>query len=153
MEQQRFGNHYVLRLDPGDEIMGTLKQFAEQEGVRGGFFFALGAFSRARLRYLNMKTKQYEDINIDEQVEVVSLLGNVAMLPDGKHKVHMHASVADENGRTYSGHIGDAEVRPTLEVFLTKLDGELRREEDEESGMEVLALGQAQAQAQARRAA
>lgn len=153
MEYQRFGSHYVMRLEPGDEVMSTLEQFVEQEDMRGGFFFALGAFSRARLRYLNMKTEKYEDIPIEEQVEVVSLLGNVAMLPDGKRKVHMHASVSNEQGRTFSGHIGDAEVRPTLEVYLTKLDGELRREKDEETGMEQLALGHSLAQGQARKAA
>jgi predicted DNA-binding protein with PD1-like motif len=140
MNYQRFGSQYVLRLDPGDEVMETLERFVEREAVRGGYFQAVGAFRRARLRYLNMKTKKYEDNTFDQQLEVISLLGNVAVEPDGSRKVHMHAAVGDEDGRTYSGHVGEAVVTPTLEVFLTVLDGELRREKSDETGMSALAL-------------
>ncbi len=54
--------------------------------------------------------------------------------------IHMHTAVADGQSRTYSGHIGNGYVRPTLEVFLTRLEGELRRTKDEATGLELLDL-------------
>jgi predicted DNA-binding protein with PD1-like motif len=97
VEYQRFGNHYVLRLDPDDEVVATLQTVVEREGIRGGYLQALGAFRRARLHYLYMQRGQYEDIDIDEQVEVVSLLGSVAIAGDTP-RVHLHAAVANEQG-------------------------------------------------------
>jgi predicted DNA-binding protein with PD1-like motif len=121
--------------------MATLLDFFDREDVRAGYFLAFGAFSRVRLRYFDVGTKQYRDHEVNQQVEVVSLLGNVARV-DGKPMIHMHAAVADGQSRTYSGHIGEGVVRPTLEVFLTKFEGELRREKDPISGLELLALPQ-----------
>jgi len=144
MEFERFGNHYVLRLDPGEEVMATLLAFADREDIRGGYFLAFGAFSRVRLAYFDVALKQYDENDVDEQVEVVSLLGNVAR-ENGRPAIHMHAAVGNEHARTYSGHLRQGIVRPTLEVFLTKLDGEIRRAHDPDTGLELLALRQAAA--------
>src|SRR5206468_1792551 len=101
---------------------------------------AFGAFSRVRLRYFDVQRKQYQDHTVDRQVEVVSLLGNIARA-GGKPALHLHVSVGDDEQRTYSGHLGEGVVRPTLEIFLTKFDGELRREKDPSTGLPLLALG------------
>lgn len=141
MEFERFANHYVLRLEPGEEVMSTLLDFVDRENIRGGYFLAFGAFSRACLRYFDVNRRQYVDHDVNHQVEVVSLLGNIARM-DGQPKIHMHGAVSDEQLRTFSGHIGEATVRPTLEVFLTKFDGEVRRAEDPATGLDLLALRQ-----------
>jgi uncharacterized protein len=139
MEFERFGDHYVLRLDPDEEVMATLLDFVGREDIRGGYFLAFGAFCRVRLRYYDVYDKQYSDHDLNQQVEVVSLLGNIAR-ENGKPIIHMHAAVADGLSHTYSGHIGEAVVRPTLEVFLTKFDGEIHREPDPATGLTRLAL-------------
>jgi predicted DNA-binding protein with PD1-like motif len=141
MEFQQFGNQYVLRLLPGEEVMNTLLAFIMRQDIRGGYFMAFGGFSRVHLRYFDVAERQYRDHAVDGQVEVVSLLGNVSRV-DGEPQIHMHAAVSDVSGRTNSGHIAEGLVRPTLEVFLTKLDGELRRARDPVSGLELLALGE-----------
>jgi predicted DNA-binding protein with PD1-like motif len=76
---------------------------------------------------------------VDQQVEVVSLLGNVAR-KDGKPKLHLHGAFGDRNAKTYSGHVVEAFVNPTLEVFLTDLGRELRRERDARTGLDLLVL-------------
>ena len=47
MEWARFGNQYVLRLMPGEELMETLCDFVEREEIPGAYFLAFGAFERA----------------------------------------------------------------------------------------------------------
>ena len=139
MEYQRFGNQYVLKLDPGEEVMSALVNFASSENIRGGYFMAFGAFSKVKLRYFDVQSDQYKDHELDQQVEVVSLMGNIALV-DGHPMIHMHTAVADGQNRTYSGHIGMGIVRPTLELFLTRLDGEIHRTKDPETGLELLDL-------------
>ncbi len=139
MEYQRFGHQYVLRLDPGEEVRPTLLDFVRREDIRGGFFVAFGAFGRLKLQYFKTSLKRYEDHEINQQVEVVSLLGNIAR-ENGKPVIHMHAAVADEQLKTYSGHVSDGTVRPTLEVFLTSFEGEIRRGHDSTTGLELLVL-------------
>lgn len=139
MEYQKFGNQYVLKLAPDEEVMSTLVEFVSREVIRAGYFMAFGAFSKVRLRYFDMKSDQYKDHEVDQQVEVVSLMGNIA-IAEGKPMIHMHAAVADGQSRTFSGHIGEGYVSPTLEVFLTRLEGELRRTKDPDTGLELLDL-------------
>ncbi len=143
MQFQRFGTHYVIKLDPGEEVMASLRSFALHEDIRGAYFLAIGALSRVRLRYFDVAQKRYLDRELDEQVEVVSLLGSIARDGGGQPVLHVHVSVSDAQTRAHNGHLSEAVVRPTLEVFLTKLDGEIRRERDPETGLELLALPQA----------
>jgi uncharacterized protein len=139
MQAQRFENQYVLRLEPGEEVTATLCDFVRGEGIGGGYFVAFGAFSRVLLQYFDMVSLEYEDNPVERQVEVVSLTGNIAWKGNDP-KLHIHAALGDRDGGTCSGHLTEGVVRPTLEVFLTRLDGELRREKDPDTGLDLLAL-------------
>ncbi|HEU4753935.1 MAG TPA: PPC domain-containing DNA-binding protein, partial [Armatimonadota bacterium] len=145
MESQRFGNRYVLRLMPGEELRETLTAFADSHDIRGGYFVAFGAFCRATLQYFDIESRQYRDNEVNCQVEVVSLTGNIARGESGT-VLHIHGAFGDAQARTYSGHVAKAVVRPTLELFLTDLGGELRRKKDPETGLELLALAPDEAQ-------
>ncbi|MBW3624369.1 MAG: DUF296 domain-containing protein [Armatimonadetes bacterium] len=142
MQFQRFGQHYVLRLMPDEEAMTVLKEFVRREEIRGGYFIAFGAFRRVKLQYFDIEKRKYLDNAVDRQVEVVSLMGNIAQAGNGETKLHIHGAVADSEMKTYSGHLDEGIVRPTLEVFLTRLDGELLREKDPETGLDLLSLPQ-----------
>ena len=141
MQFDRFGPHTVLRLQPGEEVVSLLKAFVGREEIRGGYFIAFGAFSRVRLRYFDPESKQYRDNEVSQQVEVVSMMGNIACKEDGSPMLHIHVAVGDRHGKTYSGHLGEGTVDPTLELFLTKLDGVLHRQKDSATGLELLSLG------------
>jgi predicted DNA-binding protein with PD1-like motif len=141
MRFRAFGGHrpYVLRLDEGEELIGTLERFLEEQRIRLGYFIAFGGFSAVELRYFNVRTRQYQTRPIDKQLEVVSLLGNIAVM-DGRPKIHAHCVVSDEREETFGGHLGKGVVKPLLEVFLTAIDGELTRVHDEATGTAILQL-------------
>jgi len=145
MRWERFGDHYVLRLETDEEAVSTLKAFVGEEEIRGGCFIGLGAFRRVRFRYFNAESKAYEDNAIERQVEVVSLMGNIAQGDDGSPRLHIHGAAGDREGRTFSGHLAEGIVRPTLELFLTQLSGRMRREKDPATGLELLSLGRSYA--------
>jgi len=139
MEFEQYGSQYVMRLDPGEEVMAVLRDFAARWDIRDGCFQGIGAFSRVQLRYFDVRENRYKPNDLDEQVEVGSLLGSIAR--DRTTPVlHVHASVADAQARSHSGHLSAGVVRPTLELFLTAFSKPLRRQKDPATGLELLAF-------------
>ena len=74
---------YIVVCDPGDEAFGVLTQFARAQDLEAAQITAVGAFSRAIVGWFDRATKQYRRIPVDEQCEVLSLIGDVAEGQDG----------------------------------------------------------------------
>lgn len=130
---------YAIVFDQGDEVVSGLKRFARDNGLSASHFTAIGALQSVTLGFFDWEKKDYEKIPIDEQVEVVSMVGDVS-LKDGEPKVHTHLVVAGRDGRAFGGHLLEAHVRPTLEVVLTESTGEMQRNFDETSGLALIDL-------------
>ncbi len=139
MQYAQYNDHYVVRLDEGEEAVASLRRFLVERGILGGYFLAWGSFSRLKLRYFRPAEREWKEWTLDRQVEVASLVGNISTL-DGEPTIHAHMVVGDESFQTYSGHLAEGMVRPMLEVFVTPFVGELRRAWDEERGLAVLDL-------------
>ena len=137
------GETYVLVFDKGDEVMESLDRFASEHQLTAGHFTAIGAFSDVTLGFLDPETKEYEPIRIDEQVEALSLVGDIS-LEDGDPRVHAHVVVGKRDGQAYGGHLLEAHVWPTLEVVLTESPAHLRRRIDPETGLPLIALEDSQ---------
>lgn len=128
---------FALILDRGDEAVAELERFATTEGLAASRLTAIGAFERVTLGYFDWERKDYLRIPVDEQVEVLSLVGDIALL-DGRPKLHAHVVLGLRDGRTRGGHLLSAEVRPTLEVVLTDSPAHLRRVYDPASGLALI---------------
>lgn len=130
---------YAVIFDTGDEVMAGLQRFAADNTLSASRFTAIGAFQSVVLGYFDWEQKDYLRIPVDEQVEVLSLVGDVA-LDGGKPRIHAHAVVGLRSGETRGGHLLEARVRPTLEVILTESPGYLRREHDKGSGLALIRI-------------
>jgi uncharacterized protein len=129
---------YAVILETGDEVAGCLKSFAEENKLSSSSFKAIGALSGARVGWFNWETKKYETAaRFDEQIEVLSLIGDVA-LQDGKPVVHAHLIVGRKDGTAHGGHLLEAHVRPTLEIILTESPQSLRKKIDADSGLALI---------------
>ena len=128
---------YAVVLDTGDEVIGELGNFVREQEVEAASLTAIGAFSRAVLGYFQWETKQYEKITVDEQVEVLSLLGDVAVGDQGP-TLHLHAVLGKADGSVVGGHLIEAYVRPTLEVILIQPPSYLRKRKDPETGLALI---------------
>lgn len=128
---------HALVFDTGDEVIAEMTDFAKRQELSASHFTGLGAFSDVVLGFFNFEKKDYDRIVIDEQVEVVSFVGDVT-LADGEPKLHPHVVVTKRDGTAHGGHLLQAHVRPTLEVVITETPVHLRRKVDEETGLPLI---------------
>jgi predicted DNA-binding protein with PD1-like motif len=131
---------FALVFDRGDEVLSELTRFAREQQLSASRITALGAFERCTLGYFDWERKDYLRIPVDEQVEVVSLVGDVA-LDRGEPKMHLHVVLGRRDGSALGGHLLEARVRPTLEVLLVDSPSYLRRDLDEASGLALIKIG------------
>ena len=131
---------FVIILEAGDETMDCLRRFAAEEGIDAASFKAIGAFATATLAFFDWETKEYLPIPVEEQVEVASLTGDIALGPDGEPAVHVHAVLGRRDGSAVAGHLQRGIVRPTLEIVLTENAGPLRKQLDPESGVALIRI-------------
>ncbi|MEX3858220.1 PPC domain-containing DNA-binding protein [Paraburkholderia sp. BR10923] len=135
------GRTYVVVFDTGEEAVGGLKAFAGDNGIEGARVSAIGALQCGVVAWLNWETKTYEPISVDEQCEVISILGDVAKGDDGRPSLHLHGLLGLKGGRTVGGHIQELHVRPTLDVMLVEAPAHLRRTSHSElGGIALIAL-------------
>jgi uncharacterized protein len=128
---------FALVLATGDEAMEKIASFARDREMGAAQFTAIGAFSRVVVAYFDWPTKKYRNIHIDEQVEVLSLIGDIT-LENGTPKVHAHVVIGKSDGTAHGGHFVEGLVRPTLEVLLTETPAHLRRRFDQQSGLALI---------------
>ncbi len=106
--------------------------------MAGSSFKAIGALSRAKVGWFNWETKEYETAaELDEQVELLSLIGDIAVLDKGP-QVHAHMVVGRRDGTAHGGHLMEAVVRPTCELILTENPTHLQKHIDPESGLALI---------------
>ncbi len=130
---------FAVIFDTGDEVVAGLTTFAEQQQLAASQFTAIGAFSKVLLGYFKLDARDYQHIPIHEQVEVLSLMGDIA-LKDGRPRLHAHVVVGKSDGTAHGGHLLSATVRPTLEVVLVESPAHLRRETDEATGLALIRI-------------
>jgi predicted DNA-binding protein with PD1-like motif len=129
---------YAVVLDTGDEVIASLTRFVREQEVEAASVTGIGAFLDAVLGYFDWQTKDYRKIPVNEQVEVLSLLGDVAV-SDGEPALHVHAVLGKADGSVIGGHLLAAHVRPTLEVILIQPPSYLRKRKDPETGLALIA--------------
>jgi uncharacterized protein len=128
---------FVLVFDTGDEVVSEMTTFARENDLDAASITAIGAFSGATLGYFDIVRKEYEKIPLEEQVEVLSLIGDIA-LNEGEPELHAHVVLGRRDGTTRGGHLLEAHVRPTLEVVLTESPDHLKKRTDEETGLALI---------------
>ncbi|MBA4147075.1 MAG: DNA-binding protein [Verrucomicrobia bacterium] len=130
---------WALIFDKGDEVMSNLDCFAREQRLSATQFTGIGAFSDLTLGFFVLEKKDYNRIAIREQVEVLSLTGDIS-LKDNEPKVHAHIVVGKIDGTAHGGHLLEAHVMPTLEVMLTESPRHLRRAVDPETGLALIQI-------------
>ncbi len=128
---------YAVVFDKGDEVVEGLLSFALRNKVQGSHFTAIGAFSDVTLGYFNWAKKTYDQISMKEQVEVLSLVGNI-VFDNGNPKLHAHIVIGKSDGTAHGGHLMEGHVRPVLEVILVESPTHLHRKMDKETGIALI---------------
>jgi predicted DNA-binding protein with PD1-like motif len=138
---QREDGRFQLRFMAGERMLGPLLEWLGRENVGYASLTGLGAVSTATVSYWNAETQQYETHELTEQMEVVSLIGNVT-LRDGEPFVHAHVALGRRDLSLVGGHLNDLSVHPTLEISLVPGPQPVHRALDESCGLYVMHLGE-----------
>jgi uncharacterized protein len=134
---------YVVVCDPGDEAVAALTQFAQAEDLEAAQITAVGGFEHAVVGWFDRAAKDYRRIPVDQQCEVLSLLGDVAEGADGPI-LHMHVVLGLSDGATRGGHLLEGKVFPTLEVIVTETPAELGKVLQPDLGIALIDLDQSE---------
>ena len=97
---------FALVFDTGEEVVAGLLQFAKDYNLSGAHLTAIGAFERVTLGFFDVAKKDYKKIAIQEQVELMSLVGNIAQDDKGDPKLHAHVVVGKSDGTARRSPVG-----------------------------------------------
>ncbi|MEX1334089.1 MAG: PPC domain-containing DNA-binding protein [Candidatus Limnocylindrales bacterium] len=133
---------FAIIMETGEEVLAGLDRFARHIGIDAAAFTAVGGISEGTLGFFDPDIADYREIPVEQQSEVVSLLGDITRGADDSMdpQVHGHIVVAGADGQARGGHLLRAVVRPTLEVVVTETPAHLQRREDPETGLALIDL-------------
>jgi predicted DNA-binding protein with PD1-like motif len=138
IHEQQGEKTFAVIFDTGDEVFSGLTAFAREKRLGASDFTAIGAFEEATLGFFDLQKKDYLKIPVREQVEVLSLIGDIALDEKGEPKLHAHVVLGRSDGTTRGGHLIEARIRPTLEVMLVELPRHLQRKHNAEVGLALI---------------
>jgi predicted DNA-binding protein with PD1-like motif len=130
---------FFLVFAPGDTFLLPMVEFVRRENILGGSFSAVGALSGATLAWFDTEAIVYRPIEVQEQVEVASMVGNISWM-NGKPFIHAHCVLGRRTGGTIGGHVKDLTIMPALEMSLTESLVRLDRRKDPQTGFALIDL-------------
>ena len=133
------GRVVVARLEPGEDILKSIEKIIQTQSIISGHLSLIGAVSKVHLGYFNREENTYRDFAVEEDLEIVSCVGNIAKHEKG-HIVHAHLVASDANGKCYGGHLMEGcVVSVTIEVVITEFP-KMARTRDAATGLNLLDL-------------
>jgi len=137
ISEESGGRTHVVVLDKGDEAVATLGEWATREKLTAARVTAIGGFRTAKLGFFDPEERRYAPLPVDEQAEVLSLVGDIALVDDAP-QLHAHVVLGLRDGSTRGGHLLSARVFPTLEVMVTDTPAQLHKSYDPETGLVLI---------------
>ena len=139
MEFRDLGDRYVVRLDPGEEIIGSLIGFCSENKIESGRVMGIGAIRQTRIGYINLESKDYIFRQFIGDYELTSLMGNISIV-DGEVFIHLHITATDTDFNMIGGHLDSAIVSATAEIFIDVYNERFVRIFDPDTGLRKLDL-------------
>jgi len=137
MKAKKFNNKYLVRINKGEEIVETLKEFCEKENIKLGTITGIGATNQVKVGLFDPKEKEYHAKELKDNFEITSLYGNITTM-NGETYLHLHINLCDSNHKCLGGHLNYAYVSATFEGVIELIEGEVDRHLDNEVGLNLL---------------
>lgn len=139
MKYKRFGEDIVARLEVGEEVIASLSDIAEREGVTFASVSGIGAADDIAVSVYDVGAKRYFDNEYREPMEITSILGTVSEM-DGEPYIHIHLTAGRADGTVVGGHLKRAVISATCELVLHTVYGRVPRFYDERTGLNLMEL-------------
>ena len=139
MQIRKVSDGFLVRLNKGELIFQSIVDIAREKKIRSGWVTGLGGTLWSELAYYDLEEKRYEFDRFDEKQEITNLTGNIGYDKNGP-AVHIHATLADENYHAYGGHLKEAAVGGTCELYIRVFKKPLERIHNAEVGLKLIDL-------------
>lgn len=137
MEYRVFGETIVLRLEKGEDVIESIKNFCEKEDIKAGSISGLGASNYVVVGLFKVEEKKYYSNTFEEDFEITNLTGNISRMNDEVY-LHIHGTFANVEGKCIGGHLNKAVISATSEIIITKINGDIGRKFSEEIGLNLI---------------
>ena len=127
----------VLVLQKGDHLVGSLVSFCGKKNISSAWISGIGALSKATLALYNLENKSYSKKEIPGPLEIASLSGNVGLL-NNKLVSHLHIVVSGLELQAFGGHLDEAIVSATCEIYIQILPVQIKRSHHTEIGLNLI---------------
>lgn len=133
MKAKKFNNFYIIRLEQGEEILKTIKDFCDKNNIKSGYLSGIGACGEAEIALYSLEEKKYYDKKFTGDFEIVSLSGSIS-----DENIHLHVALGDHSFNMFGGHLKSAVISVTCEIMLIPGESPLSRIHDEKTGLRLL---------------
>ncbi|MFW6268777.1 MAG: PPC domain-containing DNA-binding protein [Bacillota bacterium] len=136
MEYKKFDSQYVVRIDKGEEIVDTLREFCKENDINLGSVSGIGAVDKIKIGLFETSSKEYHGTELNGDHEITNLTGNISTKDDEIY-LHLHINLSDSKYNTYGGHLNSAVVSGTCEIIINEIEGKVDREFSDEIGLNL----------------
>ncbi|MEK7523770.1 MAG: PPC domain-containing DNA-binding protein [Patescibacteria group bacterium] len=126
---------YLIRINRGEEVIEELTNFCKTQNIASGALTGIGAADEIELGHYSVETKEYSKKTFHGEHEVTSLIGIIT-----DNKVHIHATIADNQFNTFAGHLARMKISGACEIWLTAGEEAVSRVKDDETRLELLGI-------------
>lgn len=137
MKSKLFNNILAVRLNRGEEIVSSIEKLCKEYNIKSGTIQAIGACDKIKIGLYEVEKRTYISTVIEKELELINLMGNISQ-KDEKLYLHLHAAFGDEKGNAFGGHLNEAVISGTCEIFINIIDGFIDRIFDDETGLNII---------------
>jgi len=137
MKSKKIDDKYIIRLERGEKIIETIKDFCRKNNVRLGYFSGIGALGEVELAHYIVENKKYTSKVFKQPLEITNLIGNVTTM-DNEVYLHCHITLSDESMKAISGHLVEGKIAATCEIIMVTLDSKINRKHDDFIGLNLM---------------
>ena len=134
MDYKVFDNLIAIRLDKGDNVSSSLLSVASKEHITLASISGIGATDDFEVGVFDLEKSAYDHIRYSGNHEINSLAGNLTT-KDGEPYLHLHITATGKDGKVVGGHLFDARISLTAEIFLQTANGKAERKFDSNLGI------------------
>jgi predicted DNA-binding protein with PD1-like motif len=138
--KRHMGRVIVGKLFPDEDLIDGITEIVIKYDINAGHVNVIGALKKFTLGFFNIENNEYDFTTFEENVELISCMGNIAHINTGPI-IHLHVSLGRADYSILAGHLSQPSIISiTGEVYIHEIDEKLKRSVDPQFGLSLLDL-------------